>query len=185
MNQDLTLPIPPRLHLSVSSALSAAGFNGISTCRELPERGRPSRPPQGRLRGGPRFVAAAGGAASCRPFFGGAWLLPLPGSVGVWEGGRFLPQRNAKIVRNARIMLYNGSMRKVTSIILVVVAVSCNAFARGSDGVPCLCEIVPTNETYSLISSTVVCSIIRLGQNTQQGVAFAVRAGRGGVTWAL
>ncbi len=52
-----------------------------------------------------------------------------------------------------RHLLYNGPMRKVTSIILVVVAVSCNAFAWGSNGVPCLCEIVPTNETYSLISS--------------------------------
>lgn len=52
-----------------------------------------------------------------------------------------------------RHLLYNGSMRKVTSIILVVVAVSCNAFARGSNGVPCLCEIVPTNETYFLISN--------------------------------
>ena len=56
-------------------------------------------------------------------------------------------------MRSMRHLLYNGPMRKVTSIILVVVAVSCNAFAWGSNGVPCLCEIVPTNETYFLISN--------------------------------
>ena len=51
-----------------------------------------------------------------------------------------------------RRLLYNGFMRKVTSIVFVVAIMSCNALARGSDGVPCPCEFVPTNETYFLIS---------------------------------
>ena len=182
MNQDLTPSAsPPLRFLRVKRRRLQRHFHLSGTARTRAALPPTSRPSSGR-------AALCRGRRRCGILprrFWGAWLLPLPGSVGVWEGGRFLPQRNAKIVRNARIMLYNGSMRKVTSIILVVVAVSCNAFARGSDGVPCLCEIVPTNETYSLISSTVVCSIIRLGQNTQQGVAFSVRAGRGGVTWAL
>ncbi len=50
-------------------------------------------------------------------------------------------------------IVYNGFMRKVTSIVFVVAIMSCNALARGSDGVPCPCEFVPTNETYFLISS--------------------------------
>jgi hypothetical protein len=44
-------------------------------------------------------------------------------------------------------------MRKVSSIVFVVAIMSCNALARGSDGVPCLCSIIPTNETYFLISN--------------------------------
>lgn len=36
---------------------------------------------------------------------------------------------------------------------LLVAVVSCNASARGSHGVPCISEIIPTNETYFLISN--------------------------------
>ena len=50
-------------------------------------------------------------------------------------------------------MVYNAFMRKVLFSVFLVAAISCNTLARGSDGVPCLCSIVPTNETYFLISN--------------------------------